>query len=73
MGRSLAWLKLGWRDLKACPLASLLYGFCFLAGGGLSHTWTLRGQPAPRTRVNLRIFASLKAMKNNTANRALFD
>lgn len=35
IGRPLSWLKLGWRDLKACPIASLFYGLCFLAGGGL--------------------------------------
>lgn len=33
--RPLTWLRLGWADLRACPLASLFYGFCFIAGGAL--------------------------------------
>lgn len=35
IGRPFHWLKLAWADLKSCPSASLFYGFCFVAGGGL--------------------------------------
>lgn len=35
MKRPLAWIALGWRDLKSCRLASLFYGLCFVAGGWL--------------------------------------
>ncbi len=35
IGRPLHWLKLAWADLTSCPGASLFYGFCFVAGGGL--------------------------------------
>lgn len=35
MKQPLSWIRLGWRDLRACPFASLFYGFCFMAGGGL--------------------------------------
>ena len=33
--RPLIWLKRGWGDLAACPLASLFYGLCFVGGGAL--------------------------------------
>ncbi|PKO35044.1 MAG: hypothetical protein CVU34_01655 [Betaproteobacteria bacterium HGW-Betaproteobacteria-7] len=33
--RPLAWLKAGWRDLKANPLPSLAYGLLFALGGDL--------------------------------------
>ncbi len=35
MEQPLVWLKRGGSDLLACPLASLFYGFCFVAGGAL--------------------------------------
>jgi uncharacterized membrane protein len=31
----LLWLRRGWSDLAACPMASLFYGLCFVAGGAL--------------------------------------
>lgn len=31
----LVWLQRGWGDLRACPLASLFYGLCFVGGGAL--------------------------------------
>lgn len=34
----LGWLGLAWRDMKACPIPSLFYGFCF-AGMGLLITF----------------------------------
>lgn len=40
----LNWLRLGWRDLKACPAASLFYGLCFVLGGYLM-IFALRDAP----------------------------
>jgi uncharacterized membrane protein len=31
----LAWIAAGWADFRACGFASLFYGFCFAAAGGL--------------------------------------
>lgn len=42
--RPLAWIGRGWRDLLACPLASLFYGFCFV-GGGVLMVLALGGAP----------------------------
>lgn len=35
MKQPLAWIRLGWDDLKAYPFASLFYGLCFTASGWL--------------------------------------
>lgn len=35
MERPFHWLKMAWADFKSCPAASLFYGLCFIAGGGL--------------------------------------
>jgi len=40
----LKWLKLGWQDLRACPVASLFYGACFVIGGYLM-VFSLRDAP----------------------------
>ena len=40
----LVWLRRGWGDLFACPLASLFYGLC-LVGGGILMVLALGGAP----------------------------
>lgn len=35
MEQPLQWLRRGWGDLLSCPVASLFYGLCFVAGGAL--------------------------------------
>jgi uncharacterized membrane protein len=44
MMRPFHWLNMAWVDMKSCPAASLFYGFCFIAGGGLM-TLSLRSAP----------------------------
>jgi uncharacterized membrane protein len=38
------WINKGWEDMKACPVASLFYGVCFVVGGYLM-IFSLRDAP----------------------------